>query len=102
MGKLHLCADGWTFPNVISFVGLTVHWAAANGHIKSTILDFVKYVTALYYFHHATNIIHRASKGHMCVYLAARTSECLHEYGIQDKVSINGIYPPSRHHTQFR
>ncbi|KIM75183.1 hypothetical protein PILCRDRAFT_47678, partial [Piloderma croceum F 1598] len=42
-GKLHLCADGWTSPNVISFIGLTVHWAE-DGHIQSTILDFVKYV----------------------------------------------------------
>jgi hypothetical protein len=42
-GKLHLCADGWTSPNVISFIGLTVHWAN-DGQIQSTILDFVKYV----------------------------------------------------------
>jgi hypothetical protein len=43
-GKLHLCADGWTSPNVISFIGLTVHWAGADGNIGSTILDFVKCV----------------------------------------------------------
>ena len=41
-GKLHLCVDGWTSPNVISFIGLTVHWAA-DGVIKSMILDFVKW-----------------------------------------------------------
>ena len=38
---LHLCADGWTAPNVVSFIGLTVHWAS-EGRIKSLILDFVK------------------------------------------------------------
>lgn len=43
-GKLHLCADGWTSPNVISFIGLTVHWAGTDGNIGSTILDFVKCV----------------------------------------------------------
>jgi hypothetical protein len=40
-GKLHLCADGWTSPNVISFIGITVHWAS-EGQIVSLILDFVK------------------------------------------------------------
>jgi hypothetical protein len=45
-GKLHLCADGWTSPNVISFVGLTVHWAGSDG-IRSTTLDFVKYVVRI-------------------------------------------------------
>jgi hypothetical protein len=40
-GKLHLCADGWTSPNVISFIGITVHWAS-EGQIMSLILDFVK------------------------------------------------------------
>jgi hypothetical protein len=44
LGKLHLCADGWTSPNVISFIGLTVHWAGTDGNIGSTILDFVKWV----------------------------------------------------------
>ena len=39
-----------------------------------------------------TNIHHRASKGHTGSYLAARISECLHEYEIQDKVSINEMY----------
>ena len=42
-GKLHICADGWTSPNVISFVGLTLHWVG-EGQIQSTILDFVKYI----------------------------------------------------------
>ena len=32
-------------------------------------------------------IISRASKGHTGSYLAARISETLHEFGIQDKVS---------------
>jgi hypothetical protein len=42
-GKLHICAKGWTSPNVISFVRLTIHWVG-KGQIQSTILDFVKYI----------------------------------------------------------
>ena len=40
-GKLHLCADRWTLPNVISFIGIIVHWVS-EGQIVSLILDFVK------------------------------------------------------------
>ena len=25
-GKIHLCVDGWTSPNFISFLGVTAHW----------------------------------------------------------------------------
>ncbi|KAI1784601.1 hypothetical protein LXA43DRAFT_873262, partial [Ganoderma leucocontextum] len=24
--KIHICIDGWTSPNVISFLGVTAHW----------------------------------------------------------------------------
>lgn len=46
-GKMHLCADGWTSPNVISFVGLTIHWAG-EGQVRSTILDYVRCVRCLF------------------------------------------------------
>lgn len=40
-GKLHICVDGWTSPNVIAFLGVTVHWQ--EGHeIQHLILDFIK------------------------------------------------------------
>ena len=42
-GRLHLCVDGWTSPNVIAFIGATVHWVV-DGHMQSVILDFIKYV----------------------------------------------------------
>jgi hypothetical protein len=48
-GKLHLCFDGWTSPNIFSFVGITVHWVA-DGQIHTLILDFVKCVEATCYF----------------------------------------------------
>ncbi|KAF4617981.1 hypothetical protein D9613_012955 [Agrocybe pediades] len=67
-GKLHLCADGWTSPNVIAFIGTTIHWVV-DGKIVSAILDFIK-----------------ATKAHAGVYLAARIAECLREYKIQDKI----------------
>ncbi|KAI1787521.1 hypothetical protein LXA43DRAFT_857178, partial [Ganoderma leucocontextum] len=25
-GKIHLCVDGWTSPNFMSFLGVTAHW----------------------------------------------------------------------------
>ncbi|KAF4611964.1 hypothetical protein D9613_004308 [Agrocybe pediades] len=67
-GKLHICADGWTSPNVVAFIGTTVHWIL-DGKIVSAILDFIK-----------------ATKAHTGVYLAARIAECLREYKIQDKI----------------
>jgi hypothetical protein len=42
-GRLHLCVDGWTSPNVIAFLGATVHWVV-DGRMQSLILDFIKYV----------------------------------------------------------
>jgi hypothetical protein len=42
-GLLHLVADGWTSPNVIAFIGLTVTWII-DGKMVSIILDFIKYV----------------------------------------------------------
>jgi len=38
---LHIAADGWTSPNVIAFIGTTVHWIV-DGKIVSIILDFIK------------------------------------------------------------
>ena len=40
-GKLHVAADGWTSPNVIAFIGATVHWIV-DGKVASIILDFIK------------------------------------------------------------
>jgi putative exporter of polyketide antibiotics len=47
-GRLHLCVDGWTSPNVIAFLGATVHWVV-DGRMESLILDFIKYVFHLVY-----------------------------------------------------
>ncbi|KAG6904351.1 hypothetical protein DXG01_010702 [Tephrocybe rancida] len=65
---LHLCVDGWTLPQVISFLGVTVTWASRTG-MKSIILDFIW-----------------ASAAHTGVYLAEQLSKCLQEYGINRKV----------------
>ena len=40
-GKIHICVDGWTSPNVISFLGVTAHWHE-GGKVKHIILDFIK------------------------------------------------------------
>jgi hypothetical protein len=48
-GKIHICADGWTSPNVIAFIRVTVHWIV-DGRMTSVILDFIKYAFPLSYF----------------------------------------------------
>ena len=40
-GKVHIGADGWCAPQVISFIGATVHWIV-DGKMMSAILDFIK------------------------------------------------------------
>ena len=40
--RLHLKLDGWTAPNVYSFLGVTIQYFE-NGNICSSVLDFVKY-----------------------------------------------------------
>lgn len=41
LGKLHLGLDGWTSPNVISFLGVVVYMVR-DDRITSCILDFLK------------------------------------------------------------
>jgi hypothetical protein len=41
--RLHLTLDGWTSPNVFSFLGVTVRYFE-KGDICSFVLDFVKYI----------------------------------------------------------
>ena len=43
LGKVHICMDGWTSPNMFSFLGVTAHWHE-GGEIRHIILDFIKYV----------------------------------------------------------
>ena len=40
--KVHIALDGWTSPNVISFLGVTVQYFDKGG-ICAFVLDFVKY-----------------------------------------------------------
>ncbi|KAK7693998.1 hypothetical protein QCA50_003574 [Cerrena zonata] len=39
-GRLHICIDGWTSPNVISFLGITVQ-RVVNGRMEAFVLDFI-------------------------------------------------------------
>jgi hypothetical protein len=43
-GRIHLAVDGWTSPNVISFLGVVV-CMATDGRIHTYILDFINYVS---------------------------------------------------------
>jgi hypothetical protein len=45
-GKIHLTADGWTSPNTIAFLGVTVQFVR-DGKLVTFPLDFIKYVMAL-------------------------------------------------------
>ncbi|GJE85026.1 hAT transposon family protein [Phanerochaete sordida] len=67
-GRLHLCLDGWTSPNVISFLGITVH-RVHDGKAETFILDFVKLINS-----------------HTGVYLSQQLTTCLKAYGIEDKI----------------
>jgi hypothetical protein len=40
--RLHLALDGWTAPNIFSFLSVTVQYCE-NGKIYGFVLDFVKY-----------------------------------------------------------
>ena len=48
LGRVHMCVDGWTSPNVISFLGVTAHWHK-DGKIHHIILDFIQYVFPCFY-----------------------------------------------------
>ncbi|GJF01012.1 hypothetical protein PsYK624_173170 [Phanerochaete sordida] len=67
-GRLHLCLDGLTSPNVISLLGITVH-LVRGAKAESFILDFVK-----------------LTKSHTGVYLGQQLTACLKAYGIEDKI----------------
>lgn len=41
--RIHICVDGWTSPNILSFLGIMAHWHN-SGKIRHIILDFVRYV----------------------------------------------------------
>ena len=41
--KIHLCVDGWTSPNFMSFLGVTAHWVSGAA-LQHVMLDFIKYV----------------------------------------------------------
>ncbi|KAJ3558298.1 hypothetical protein NM688_g1007 [Phlebia brevispora] len=66
-GKVHICIDGWTSPNVISFLGVTLH-CVIDGKLQSIILDFIKLTQA-----------------HTGKYLAEKLEECLKVYHIEKR-----------------
>ncbi|OJT07894.1 hypothetical protein TRAPUB_1210 [Trametes pubescens] len=67
-GRVHLCIDGWTSPNILAFLGITVHWHE-EGKIRHIILDFV-----------------RLTNAHTGKYLAEKVVKCLKEFGLEEKV----------------
>ncbi|KAJ3537168.1 hypothetical protein NMY22_g5713 [Coprinellus aureogranulatus] len=67
-GKIHLTADGWTSPNTISYLGVTVQFVK-DGAIATFPLDFIK-----------------LTKAHTGCYLAMRLAQTIQEFRLGDKV----------------
>ncbi|KIJ26802.1 hypothetical protein M422DRAFT_136577, partial [Sphaerobolus stellatus SS14] len=66
-GKIHIVVDGWTSPQVYSFLGITIQYVR-DGHIEAFILEFI-----------------RLLEGHTGEYLAEMLAACLQDYGIAEK-----------------
>lgn len=93
-GKLHLIVDGWTSPQVISFLGSCIAMIS-DGKLAVIILDFIKYVSVFCILSLLLQGSYsRASRAHTGVYLAGRIAQCLHEYGIEDRVSSSTFFIP--------
>ncbi|PIL35261.1 hypothetical protein GSI_01986 [Ganoderma sinense ZZ0214-1] len=67
-GKIHLCVDGWTSPNFMSFLGVTAHWVS-GATLQHVTLDFIK-----------------LNKAHTGAYLGAKLIKSLKSYGIEKKI----------------
>lgn len=67
-GKFHVGLDGWTSPNVISFLGIVLYFVR-DSQTTSMILDFVKLV-----------------KNHSGINLCDSLVTCLKEFGIEKKI----------------
>ena len=86
--RLHIALDGWTAPNVFSFLGVTVQYFD-EGQIHSLVLDFVKYGNN---FHFAFSLwlgaAVRMSGRHTGKYLAHELEALLRSFGIEKKVHL--------------
>ncbi|EKM48231.1 uncharacterized protein PHACADRAFT_33973, partial [Phanerochaete carnosa HHB-10118-sp] len=82
--QLNLCINGWTAPNVIFFLEVTVQYVI-DGYIKSVILNFIWFIA-----YQLSSILYRScgkrlAQGHTGVYLGKKLIECLKLYGIKKK-----------------
>ena len=79
--------DGWTSPNVFSFLGVTAHWFDGT-QLQHIILDFVRYVlcTCTNLNSADEHLPQRLKGSHTGKYLAAELVESLKEYGLEKKV----------------
>ncbi|KAJ3519443.1 hypothetical protein NMY22_g13198 [Coprinellus aureogranulatus] len=66
--SIHVAADGWTSPNTIAYIGVTIHYVE-KGAMVTLVLDFV-----------------RLTKAHTGEYLASKLAECLQDFKIDDRV----------------
>jgi hypothetical protein len=85
-GRIHIGVDGWTSPNVFSFLGITIKYLL-DSKIQAHILDFIKYVIFLSELQCITNTCKfRMSKGHTGIYLATVLTNVLENFSVHDKV----------------
>ncbi|TFY74006.1 hypothetical protein EWM64_g10006 [Hericium alpestre] len=67
-GKIHIGVDGWSSPNLFSFLGIIV-FLVQNGEMLSLILDFI-----------------RMTKAHTGEHLAEQIYKCLDSFGVTNKL----------------
>jgi hypothetical protein len=69
-GKISFTIDGWTSPNILSFLGITCHYIDADWKVQNILLDFVS-----------------LSGPHSGENIANAFSKCLQEMNLLTKVS---------------
>ena len=86
--RLHIALDGWSTPNLFSFLGVTVQYFE-NNNICGFVLDFVKYVYIPFYIQPLTyTAVIRMSGQHTGRYLAQELKALLKSFGIEKKVCL--------------
>ena len=85
---LHIALDGWSAPNLFSFLGVTVQYFE-NNNICGFVLDLVKYIYIPFYIQPLTyTAVIRMSGWHTGRYLAWELEALLKSFSIEKKVCL--------------
>ncbi len=72
-GAIHVAFDGWTTPNVISYLGVVVSFEE-KGELQSLLLGYIRCVSFPVCFSQDADMLFRLRKGHTGEYLAEQLS----------------------------